>query len=76
MTMPSQGELPQHAIMAASFAETLARDYAGQGKMTRDLFVAFVALVSAQNQQICADSLTALESALLTPPTTTDAASS
>jgi hypothetical protein len=59
-TSPQQ-ELPQHAIMAASFAESLAREYAKQGGKLQDLFVAFAGLVSARDKAVGSDCLSALD---------------
>jgi hypothetical protein len=59
-TSPQQ-ELPQHAIMAASFAESLAREYAIQGGKLQDLFVAFAGLVSARDKVVGSDCLAALD---------------
>jgi len=61
MAAPSRGELPQHAMIAASFAENLARKYAEQLRPPHALFAAFVGLVSARDQAVAADCLTALD---------------
>jgi len=62
MASSPSSDIPEDAFLAASFAERLSQSHADG---TNDLFVAFVALVSAQNQQVCADCLMALEAALL-----------
>jgi hypothetical protein len=55
------GELPQHALVTVSFAESLAREYVRQGGETLALFSAFAGLVSARDKQVGADCLTALD---------------
>jgi hypothetical protein len=54
-------QLPQHAILAASFAENLAREYTIQGGSLQDLFVAFAGLVSARDKIVGSDRLAALD---------------
>jgi hypothetical protein len=61
MGTPSQKELPLHAIVAASFAESLARQYAMQGGKLQDLFAAFAGLVSARDEAVGSDCLAALD---------------
>ena len=61
MAKPSDEELPQHSLDAASFAETLAREYVRQGGSAEALFVAYAGLVSARDRAVGADCLTALD---------------
>jgi hypothetical protein len=64
MAIAPSGDLPQHALVAASFAENLARESAFQGTDARALFTAFVALVAGRDQKLAAECLMALEGAL------------
>lgn len=61
MASPPQGDLPQHSMVAAGFAETLAREYVRTGGDPRALFVAYAGLVSARDKAVGADCLTALD---------------
>jgi hypothetical protein len=60
--MPTSN-LPDHAIDATAFAETLAVRFESQGGNMRTLFAAFAGLVSARDKQACADCLIALDRA-------------
>ena len=64
MAVSSDGGLSQGALIAASFAERLACEYAHRGGIPRDLFTAFVGLIAMRDEQMCADCLNALEGAL------------
>jgi len=59
------GDLPQYAVEAASFAESLARKHELQGGNPRDLFVAIVGLVSARDRIMGAEFLRALDDVLV-----------
>lgn len=65
MALPSEDELPDHAKVAASFAESLAREYAGQGFSARALLTAFAGLVAVRNRQVAMECLKTLDHALL-----------
>ena len=56
--------MPEHAMVAASFAESLGRKHAVQGGSERDLLTAFAGLVAVRNRQTAMDCLKALDDAL------------
>jgi hypothetical protein len=61
MAVPPLNELPEHAMVAASFAESLAVECARRGRPTSELFAAFVGLVSARDRTLAATCLNALD---------------
>jgi len=74
MSEPSKIDPPIHALEAASFAESIAQRHAQRHaeslKSTTDLFVAYVALVSARDRKLAADCLIAVDEALSASATT------
>jgi hypothetical protein len=66
MKSPTQSEVPDEALWAASFAQSLVADYIGRGGDPQDLFTAFAGLVCARDGSIAGDCLLALEGALAT----------
>jgi hypothetical protein len=58
---PPHKDLPVHSLVAASFAESLASAYVNQGGNLSAIFTAFVGLVSARDDVLCAECLEALE---------------
>lgn len=64
MTDNPTPEPPKHSLLVASFAENLAKRYTDLGGDTNTLFAAFAGLVSARDQRVCADCLTALEGSI------------
>jgi hypothetical protein len=57
-------EPPPHSMVAISFAEALAESYTIGGGNPSAMFSAFVGLVSAKDERLCAECLEALEQAI------------
>jgi hypothetical protein len=55
--------LPNHAIAATAFAETIANEFERRGGNMHTLFAAFAGFVSARDKGVCADCLVALDRA-------------
>jgi hypothetical protein len=53
-----------HSMVAISFAEALAESYSHAGGNPSAIFSAFVGLVSAKDEMLCAECLQALEQAI------------
>jgi hypothetical protein len=66
MTGPSY-DTPDCVYWAASLARKILENYRAIGGTDADLFAAFAAIVSARDQQVCADCLKALEEAISKP---------
>lgn len=64
MAMPPETGLPEHAMVAVSFAESLARECAGAGRSKHDLFVALAGIVAVRDCRVAMDCLKALDDAL------------
>jgi len=56
--------LPESAMTAAAFADSLAKRFASQGKNPADLFIALAGLISGRSPQVAAECLMALEGAV------------
>jgi hypothetical protein len=64
MPTPNNRELPPHVMVTVGFAEALAKSYADAGGNLSSMFSAFVGLVSAKDEMLCAECLIALEQAI------------
>lgn len=59
--MSCSGDMPLAALPAASFAETLAREYERRGGNVTALFAAYAGLVAARDKTVGTDCLIAVD---------------
>lgn len=64
MPSPTNDQLSQSQLAAASFAENLARQYVVRGGDSASLLAAFAGLVFACDPKVATDALIALEGAI------------